>query len=101
MSIEDDDDRLALLEATGAETFDVDDPADTLTGVFDTIHEQGVLGDTTVSLKRTQIECRQSDADRFGLTKGSVVTRIASGEIYRVRELEPDGVGMVVLVLGR
>lgn len=95
MTVETDEDRLALLEDWGVSA--VTGAGATIQGVFDDkylgIDAQGMV----VEADSPIFVCRSSDVASAALTHGATVT--INGVTYTVRTLKPDGTGMTQLVL--
>jgi hypothetical protein len=87
-----------MLKAVGGEEFD-SGYTENLWGVFDREHALAFAGEHTSSIKRVTLQCRSSDVAAHSLVKDSVLRRVSDDASYRIRELEPDGTGMTVLVL--
>jgi hypothetical protein len=98
VTIESEADRLAMIQAVGGEEFDTG-YTERLWGVFDRDHALAFAGEHTSSVKRVTLQCRSSDVAAHSLVKDSVIRRLADDSSYRVRDFEPDGTGMTVLVL--
>lgn len=50
--------------------------------------------------RRVRGRCVEADAVLHGLVKQSVITRVADGSKWTIREISPDGSGMMEVVLG-
>ena len=50
--------------------------------------------------RRPSGECLEADATLHELVKQMVITRLADGTKWSIREINPDGSGMVELVFG-
>lgn len=98
MTFETDADRLASIQAVG-EQFDTGKPPK-MWAIFDRPSIDQFGQTIPVKSRRTELVCRESDVTLHGLIKGSVITRIADGSKWTVREINPDGSGMVEIVLG-
>jgi hypothetical protein len=82
-----------MLRAVRAETVTVDQG--TFLAVFEDAYTNALdVDDTSPAL----VAARASDVERLQVRKGASVT--VSGKTYRVRVVEPDGNGMVVVRLG-
>ena len=99
MTLDSEADRLAMVQAVGGEPFDTGH-AEPLMAIFDrpSIDSLGQL--IPVKNRRPEIHCLESDAELHELVKQSVVTRLADGATYVVRDFDPDGTGMTVITLG-
>jgi hypothetical protein len=82
-------DRLDMLKALGAETFDTGH-ASPLWGVLEGEYNEPALTGISIEGEVRWIEARQSDVDAHGLIKGSRLTRIGTGDDLFVRRLEPN-----------
>jgi len=91
--IESEADRLAYLQALGEEW---STPAGKLWAIFDNEYAEA-SGEVDVETRTPVLLCRESDAKAQSIGKGTAVTR--AGRQYVVRRLEPDGVGMMRLIL--
>lgn len=87
---------LAILKANGALDFDTDNGV--LCGVFDAEGVRVGFGDANFSSDAPQITCRESDAVRLEVNQSGA--RISyKDKNFTVREVQPDGTGMMTLVL--
>jgi hypothetical protein len=88
-----------MIRGAGGEQFDVGVPV-SLWGIFDrpSVDSFGQL--MPVKNRHPIVTCRESDARELKLVKGSRIRRLADDASYTVRDLEPDGCGMTVLILG-
>lgn len=96
--VESEADRLALIKGVGGEQFDTG-RTEMLWGIFDREYYDAVAGVQTIESRRPVITCRSSDVEAHELIKKSVIRRVADDQTFVVKRLEPDGVGMTILVL--
>lgn len=97
--LESEADRLASIQANGGELFDTGRPV-RLWGIFERPFEEVLLSEHAFASRRPELLCRTSDVAAHALVKQSRITRVADGSSFSVKELEDDGTGMTVLVLG-
>lgn len=95
--LESDADRLAMLQAVG-EAFDTGHGTD-LVGIFDRIFDDSQLGNIRVTTGKPALQCRDTDVAAHELVKDSKLMRKSDGKVYFVKDLQPDGTGMTVLML--
>lgn len=99
MDIESDADRLAQIKAVGGEEFDTGYP-ELLWMVFDRPSFDSDGNFIPVKSRKPVGTLRESDVELHRLVAQSVLTRQKDGSTWKVREFEPDGVGMVLVTLG-
>ncbi len=91
--VESDSDRLAILEAVGAEDVLVDSKR--IRAVFETEFVEAVLAEEGVESSSPELTCRACDVPN--VAHGSTV--VARSVNYTVRGIQPDALGMVTLIL--
>lgn len=96
--LESEADRLAMIQAVGGEEFDTGH-AERLLAIFDRAYEESVLTGHVVANRRPILHCRTSDIAAHELVKQYKVTRVSDGSVFFVKDFEPDGTGMTIVVL--
>ena len=97
--LESEADRLASIKALDGEPFSTGH-AEKLIGIFDRPSVDSFGQVIAVKNRKPELLVRDSDLALHGLVKQSQITRDADGKSYSVRDLEPDGTGMTVVMLG-
>jgi hypothetical protein len=92
MPVESDDDRLALLEDWDTATIG----GVSVPGIFHNAYESINTGDVDVAGARPAFQCRAMDV--ASITIGTT-TALINSVTYTIINAEPDGAGLVVLVL--
>jgi len=93
--IESDDDRLLYVHTVDfGESWIA--PTGTLKATFDNDYIESA-GEVDVETRTPSLLCRERDAAALDLKKGDALAR--SGVQYLIRRLEPDGLGMLRLIL--
>jgi hypothetical protein len=90
---ESDADREAMLRALGGVSFAA--PLGLFVGLLD--RDYVGVGDVPVESEAIRITARSSDVERLRVSEGSAL--VADSGTYIVRGVQPDGLGMTVLVV--
>lgn len=105
MPVESEDDRAVFLNSDefgdGAVYTLVYGDTASLTGIFDVPHIAIEFGDSSIADRRPTFLCRTADvpSDAAGGEAGDTLE--VDGETYNVIALEPDGLGMTRILLGK
>lgn len=99
LPFENEPDRLLYLQSLG-EQFD-SGYSETLWGIFSRPYSAQTVADQVVQSRETTLLVRTSDVALHSIERASQLTQVDTGDVYRVRQAEPDGTGMTLLKLSR
>lgn len=67
------------------------------TAIFDSAYLLAETGQSSVATVAPVLTCRDDDLPSGGVAFGDTV--VVAGTVYKIRDIQPDGTGIVVLLL--